>query len=65
MVPGTTYKFNIINLLKKDSLYNYGGFLLSENFLQIFYSFLISFYNKEYIQTSLKAMLGILLSPQV
>ncbi|XP_022809843.1 cytosolic carboxypeptidase 3-like [Stylophora pistillata] len=24
MVPGTTYKFNIINLLKKDSLYNYG-----------------------------------------
>ncbi|KAJ7370497.1 hypothetical protein OS493_032063 [Desmophyllum pertusum] len=24
MVPGVTYKFNIINLLKKDSLYNYG-----------------------------------------
>ena len=24
MVPGATYKFNIINLLKKDSLYNYG-----------------------------------------
>ncbi|XP_048590295.1 uncharacterized protein LOC5514750 isoform X2 [Nematostella vectensis] len=24
MVPGVTYKFNIINLLKRDSLYNYG-----------------------------------------
>lgn len=24
MVPGVTYKFNIINLLKNDSLYNYG-----------------------------------------
>ena len=24
MVPGVAYKFNIINLLKKDSLYNYG-----------------------------------------
>ena len=24
MVAGVTYKFNIINLLKNDSLYNYG-----------------------------------------
>ncbi|XP_072175344.1 uncharacterized protein [Diadema setosum] len=24
MIPGVTYKFNIINLLKKDSLYNHG-----------------------------------------
>ena len=24
MIPGVTYKFNIINLLKNDSLYNYG-----------------------------------------
>ncbi|KAJ8020790.1 Cytosolic carboxypeptidase 3 [Holothuria leucospilota] len=24
MVPGVTYKFNIVNLLKKDSLYNHG-----------------------------------------
>ncbi|XP_072030712.1 uncharacterized protein [Amphiura filiformis] len=24
MIPGVTYKFNIVNLLKKDSLYNHG-----------------------------------------
>lgn len=24
MVPGIIYKFRIVNLLKKDSLYNYG-----------------------------------------
>jgi len=24
MVPGITYKFRIVNLLKKDSLYNHG-----------------------------------------
>ena len=24
MIPGVTYKYNIINLLKKESLYNYG-----------------------------------------
>lgn len=26
MVPGIIYKFRIVNLLKKDSLYNYGKF---------------------------------------
>lgn len=25
-VPGVTYRFRIVNLLKRDSLYNYGEF---------------------------------------
>lgn len=34
MITGVTYKLNIINLLKKDSLYNYGkdiGYDLGHN----------------------------------
>ena len=26
VVPGVTYRFRIVNLLKRDSLYNYGRF---------------------------------------